>query len=333
MKTLCFVFRKKNPLFFSIEKVFEPLINNTIVSGWKAIAITVPHYSTGIPALFRNIFYLRKVKSDIFHITGDIHYAVFAFPRNKTILTIHDCVFIRQHKGFKRWLMNCLFLKWPVHYSAYVTTISEQSKFDIVKYSGCDPDKITVIPDPVSAHIRFSPKEFNSTQPVILFIGSTPNKNLDRVLEALKGISCILEIVGKVDDEKKRKMEQAGIRYRISANLTEEQLNAKYTEADLVLFPSLFEGFGLPIIEAQQAGRVVITSNKSPMSEVAGTAACLVNPLDAISIREAVVRVIGDEEYRANLIKAGFENIRKYGSSAISEEYGLLYKKLISVSP
>jgi len=330
LKSICFVFRKKNPQFFSIEKVFETIVKRTANEGWKVMTTYVPRVSSSLLNIFRNIWWLRKEKAHLYHITGDIHYAVFAFPRRKTVLTIHDSVFIYQTKGFKRWVMLHLFLKWPVSYATAVTTISEKSKSDIVKYGRCNPEKVTVIPDPINNHISFSKKGFNKTQPEILFIGSTPNKNIERTIEALKGIPCRLNIVGRVDEKLIEKIKANGIVHNISFNLTEEELNRKYAESDILLFPSLFEGFGLPILEANQAGRPVITSNISPMKEVAGDAACLVNPEDAGSIREGLLKVVGDENYRSRLIAAGQENLKRFQVEAISRKYSDLYQILLN---
>jgi len=329
MKKICFVFRKKNPLFFSIEKVFDTLMKETALAGWDIQRVEVPWYSSGIIKVLRNIIFLRSEKAELYHITGDIHYAVFAFPRRKTILTIHDSVFVYQTKGLKRWVFLHLFLKWPARYANVITTISEQSKTDIVKFSNCDPSKIKVIPDPLNSYISFSEKAFNKSKPVILFIGSTPNKNLPRVLDAITGMSCHLELIGKFPKEQLERIRQLKISHSVSVGISEEELNSKYGEADILLFPSLFEGFGLPIVEAQQAGKVVITSNIGPMNEVAGKGACIVDPMSVESIREGLMKVISDEQYRERLINLGSENCKRFTTKSISAAYNAVYDKIL----
>jgi len=332
VKTVCFVFRKKNPQFFSIEKVFGTIINETAKRNWKTISTDAPWYSNGLFNIFRNIRSLRRNQANIYHITGDIHYAVFAFPRKQTILTIHDSVFIYQTKGFKKWIMLRLFLKWPVRYAKAITTISEKSKEDIVKYGNCDPNKVTVIPDPINNHITFSKKEFNKAQPEILFIGSTPNKNIERTIDALKGIPCRLTIVGRVSELVQEKLKANSIQHHICYNLSEEELNRKYAEADILLFPSLFEGFGLPILEANQAGRPVVTSNMSPMKEVAGDSACLVDPEDINSIRAGMLKVINEEGYRNKLVANGQENLKRFEAGSVVTKYLDLYQNVLASS-
>ena len=92
-------------------------------------------------------------------------------------------------RGLKRIFFKWIFLKLPVKKCRFVTTISEKSKQEIVQYTGCDPSKVIVIPNPVNAQIYYREKEFNAGNPMLFFIGSTPNKNLDRIINALSGIT------------------------------------------------------------------------------------------------------------------------------------------------
>jgi glycosyltransferase involved in cell wall biosynthesis len=163
---------------------------------------------------------------------------------------------------------------------------------------------------------------------VLLFLGSTPNKNLNRAIQAVRDIPCRLHIVGIIPPEEEQKLAQYGIAYTNSLNLTEKELADAYSSADVLLFPTLYEGFGLPIIEAQKAGRAVLTSNQSPMKEVAGNGACLVDPMEVQSIREGIEKIIQNNDYREDLIKKGFENVKRFESEAIAAQYLRLYKEI-----
>lgn len=327
MNNLILFYRKPVPHFFSIEKIFDA-IAVTLPKDLNVQKRYLPHHTSSIKKIMLNLLFAKKQKADVYHVTGDVHYAVMALPKNSTILTIHDCVFLYQYSGVKKWFFHNLLLKWPVKHCRIVTTISEQSKKDIVKFSGCHPDKIRVINNPLPEVIYYKPKPFNTQLPVLLFLGSTPNKNLPRVIEAIKDIPCVLDIVGIIPEEQEKMLRQYNIRLNQSSRLSEQELAEKYVAADLLLFPTLFEGFGLPIIEAQKAGRPVLTSSLSPMQDVAGGAACLVDPENVESIKAGVLKIINNEGYREQLVKDGFENIKRFEPQAIAQQYYSLYKEV-----
>ncbi len=321
------IYRSLNPLYFSIENVFR-LIRKELSGKINFEETFAPSDKIGFAGLIKNILFFRKQSADLYHITGDIHYAALAFPAGKVILTIHDCIFLQHPSRFKRLILKKLWLDWPVHHSAVVTTISEASKKEIISSSGCSPDKILVIPDPLDESFTFSTKPFNADKPVILQVGTWPNKNLERVIEALKGIACHLMIVGKLSEEQQQLLKDSDIEFTNGFKLPQHDLLEWYRRSDIVMFATLFEGFGLPILEAQATGRPVITSNISPMKDVAGDGACLVDPFSVDSIRNAVIKICADDACREKIIFSGKENIKKYKVSAIADKYLHLYQKM-----
>jgi glycosyltransferase involved in cell wall biosynthesis len=320
---------RKPVRFFSLERVFqqlEPGMSEEFdLQRWVA-----PRAGGSPSTILANLRAARKCRADVYHVTGDIHYATLVLPRRRTMLTIHDCIFLYSTTGVKRRVLKWLFLTLPVRHCRLITTISQATKDDIVAHTGCDPDKIVVIPNPVDGLIRYEPAIFNPQKPVLLFVGTTPNKNLDRVAEALEGIRCQLDIIGDPPEETLRRLENAGVTYTVSSGLSGEAIAEKYVAADIVLFPSTFEGFGLPIVEAQKAGRPVVTSNLSPMKEVAASGACLVDPYDPASIRSGLLKVIEDAGYREQLIRSGFANVERFGTAVVTKQYLSCYKQLLS---
>ncbi|HXB90750.1 MAG TPA: glycosyltransferase family 1 protein [Puia sp.] len=322
------VFRKKDPAFFSIERVFSGL-DEELEKRTQIRRVSVPRFGISFHNLLAIApFFHKALRADGYHVTGHIHYAVLGFPSRRVLLTIHDCVFLYQVKGWRRWILKKLLLDWPVRHAALITTISEASRQDILRHTGCRPDKVVVIPNPVNEAISFTPLTFHTDRPVILFVGATPNKNLLRVIPALEGIPAELHIVGEIPAAAMQLLEQHHVSYRQSTRLDDKQLAACYRDADLVLFPSTFEGFGLPILEAQQAGRPVVTSDLEPMKGVAGSGACLVDPLSVGSIRAGILKVIREPAYRATLIENGRGNVRRFDKAVIAEQYFTCYKKL-----
>ena len=180
--------------------------------------------------------------------------------------------------------------------------------------------------NPIGSEFTFHPKLINKSCPTILHVGTGGNKNLDSTIIALKGFPCNLRIVGKLDDKQKMLLNLYNIHYECVCNLTDSEMLNEYINCDLVNFPSLYEGFGMPIIEGQAIGRPVLTSNISPTKEVAGNAAVLVNPTNTDSIREGYEILLEDaEEY----IVRGLENVKRFALSRISQDYFQIYKNLV----
>jgi glycosyltransferase involved in cell wall biosynthesis len=323
------IFRKTNPLFFSIEKVFASLLEE-LQAGFTMQCVYLPFYNSSVPNMIRNISFSRKLSADIYHVTGDAHYAVLGLRAKKTILTIHDSIFIRESRGLKRIFFKWIFLRLPVRNCRFVTTISEKSKKEILQFTGCNPSKVIVIPNPVNSNIYYREKAFDTASPVLLFIGSTPNKNLERIIPAISGISCRLEIVGRIPEEHLLLLKKYDIRFSQFSGLSEPGMADRYAACDVVLFPSLYEGFGLPVIEGQKAGRIVLTSDISPMKEVAGEGACLVDPYETDAIRSGLKRIMEDPDYREDIIQKGFINVRQYDRKRIADRYMELYKTILN---
>ena len=163
----------------------------------------------------------------------------------------------------------------------------------------------------------------------MLFVGSTPNKNLERLIQAIEGITLRLEIVGQLSDEQQALLKKCHIDFHRSSGLGPEALLEKYIQCDLLAFPSTYEGFGLPIIEAQAIGRPVLTSNMAPMNEVSGSAACLVDPYSIDSIRAGVLKILNDGDYRNSIIVQGLDNAARYSLEKVADQYVALYRELL----
>lgn len=321
--TLWLVFRHRASTQHSIERVFDVL--EPYFADLNVSRFAVPKFTSGFGAVFKNILSCANLNGRLYHITGDIHYVSLGLKKNCTILTIHDCVFMHKYTGLKRKLFQWLFLKIPVARCAVITTISEFTKSEIIKFTGCKPEKIIVIPDPVDERFKFSPKKFCQNSPTILFIGTSAHKNLDRVIEAVSGINCKLNIIGKITQVQEQRLRELGICFNSSKSLSDGEVVDEYNKCDILLFPSTFEGFGLPILEAQQTGRVVITSDIPPMNAVAGDGAFFVNPYSIESIRNGLLDVISDSLLRQTLIERGLNNLELYRPQYIAERYRAIY--------
>ena len=180
----------------------------------------------------------------------------------------------------------------------------------------------------VSDEFIASPKIFNQEYPRLLQIGTFPNKNIFRTISALEGLKCHLTIVGRLNEEHSNQLRKLNIDYTNLIDISRHELLRQYQLCDVLLFASTYEGFGLPIVEANAIGRSVITSNLWSMPEVGASSVCYVNPYDVFSIRSGIKRVIDDESYRTLLIANGIENAKRFSVDRIGKQYASLYQEV-----
>ena len=322
--------RKPGTRGFSIERLFDDL-REAMPSDILCRKQIAPYFSQGIWPRVAAILAARRAAGRVNHITGDIHFLALGLPRERTLLTIHDCGILRRSDGLKHALLKLFWFTLPIARCRAVIAISEATRRELIELAGAPPEKIRVIHDCVSPEFRASPAVFNSTRPTILILGTAPNKNLQRMAVALGGLACLVELVGRLSDEQRDMFDARGICLLELGDVTSTEILNAYRRCDIVLFASTHEGFGLPILEAQALGRPVVTSNCSSMPEVAGDAAWLVDPFDPRSIRAGVESVMYNENLRAALVRRGFENVRRFSAGKIAAEYASIYREITAV--
>ena len=322
MKKVSLVFRKKSSFFNSIENVFENL-----APYFQHYRLDLPCESIGLLNRFKNIRFLIQQKYSTIHITGHDHYLLW-LPFKNTVLTIHDIEALKRKSGLKKWIFKKLWFDIPIKNAKAITTISEFSRTEILSL-GNYKTPVTVIHNPLTLPLEYSPKEFNAEVTKILHLGAKKNKNLARTIMALTGLSCHLTIIGQPNSEVLELLKVNSISYTLKSNLTQVEIMEEYKKCDLVSFVSTYEGFGLPILEAQAVGRPVITSNVSSMPEVAGNGAYLVNPFSIEAIRAGLVKLIESNSLRNELIIEGLNNVSRFKPEIIANQYKKLYNQLV----
>ena len=323
--------RKPGPRAFSIERLFAD-IREGMPPDIRCRSHVAPFRSLGLGPRARNIIDARRHSGQVNHVIGDVHYLALGLPAANTIVTVHDCGMLLRLRGWRRTVMQVFWFSWPIARCRIVTAVSEATKRDLVEIAGAPPEKIRVIHNCVSSRFVPEPAAFNASQPRILLIGTSPNKNLGRMAAALAGLACAVELVGTPSGEQMAEFERHAVSLRALGDIGETELHDAYRRCDLVLFASIHEGFGLPILEAQAIGRPVVTGDCSSMPEVAGGGACLVDPLDPSSIREGVRRVADSAAYRSTLIAAGLENVRRFTVARTAESYAEVYREIAADS-
>jgi glycosyltransferase involved in cell wall biosynthesis len=276
---------------------------------------------------------VRRERADVFHAP---HYVLPALTPGRTVVTIHDCI----HLMFPQYLRNRLAYPYArasmwtaAHKSNRVFTVSEQSKRDILKFFNISPDKIVVTPNAIDDRFSSPPSDELMTQTreryqlshaYVLYVGNIkPHKNLDRLVEAFHLVrnqgrpELELVIIGH-EISQIQSLRRAVHKYqlhryvRFIGHVPDKTLAVFYRLASVFVFPSLYEGFGLPPLEAMASGTPVVTSNVSSLPEVVGDAAVLVDPYSAQAIADGIIRVLHSSHLRNDLRTRGLARVREY---------------------
>ena len=270
---------------------------------------------------------------DLFHAP---HYVLPPLVPGPAIVTIHDCI----HLMFPQYLPNRLAYAYAkaslwaaAHRAARVLTVSETSKADIVRYCGIAGDRVTVIYNAIDERFLQEPskQEVSDTReryqldgPFVLYVGNIkPHKNLERLIEAFhlvrrEGFERLKLLIIGDQISKYPRLRRAVDRYKLHKHVrflgfvSTDTLASLYRLATVFAFPSLYEGFGLPPLEAMASGTPVVASNTSSLPEVLGDAAVLVDPYSSAAIAAGLTRVLSDADLRARLRELGLERARTF---------------------
>jgi mannosyltransferase len=277
-------------------------------------------------------YFLRYFDCPTVHNSGVFHSSYYRLPKNKKlkiVTTVHDFTYERFIKGPALWVH-----KWQkyraIRNSDRVICVSHNTAKDLMNYCAIEPEKIRVIHNGVSEAYYPIPNVENVSNEV-LFVGARSGyKNFDDAIKTLaKFPDYTLSIVGGgelTQSEKNTLESQIPGRYTWLGRLSDEELNLAYNRAYALLYPSSYEGFGIPIIEAMRAGCPVVAVNASSIPEVAGNAAILTNFSDPELFVEALYNV---SKQREQLVTAGLEQAKKFSWDKCFEETLQVYKELM----
>jgi len=280
---------------------------------------------------------LRREGVSLFHAP---HYVLPPLVACRSVVTIHDCI----HLMFPQYLPNRAALAYArtsirlaARRATRIMTVSESSKRDILRFVDTEPEKIDVIYNAYDERFGVEPLEedvvrvrerFQLHDEFILYAGNVkPHKNLERLIQAFdlvrrRGLDHLKLVIIGDEVSKYAELRRAIHRHqlhqyvRFLGYLPEDTLAVMYRLAGVFVFPSLYEGFGLPPLEAMASGAPVVTSNLSSLPEVVGDAAILVDPYDPQAIANGIAAVLTDETTRRTLRQKGLKRAQEFSWNA-----------------
>jgi glycosyltransferase involved in cell wall biosynthesis len=287
---------------------------------------------------------LKQDKIDLYHgLSGEL-------PKGlniPSVVTVHDLIFYRYPELYNTIdvFIHKRKIRHAVKKATQVVAISEQTKADLIDYIGISASKIKVIYQ--GCHPIFKTKltknelkkiteKYSLPEKYVLFVGTLEErKNALFIAEALEKTSRNLVFVGKIKSSGRKIksfVKSKGIEHRVLfiQNISIEDLAAVYQNATVFCYPSFFEGFGIPIIEALYSGIPVITSKEGCFPEAGGPSSIYVNPKDENSLREAVEIIYSEsDKCRKKRVSEGLVFAQKFNDEVLAKQWDILYKSLV----
>jgi glycosyltransferase involved in cell wall biosynthesis len=321
----------------------------------EAISVCTPATSLGkLNGAFWRSFLLKGDltvdKPDIYHgLSHEIPFGIQRLKGLKTVVTIHDLIFLR-YPEYYRWTERAIYLRkfrYACRYADRVIAVSEQTRADIIHFFGVPADKIETIHQ--SCDLAFQTKvgdrvrndvknKYGLPEDYILYVGSfNERKNLLGLIDGLELMKASLDtplvMIGGGGQYKRQVMERInrlGLDNRvfIHSDVPNEDLPAIYQQARLFVYPSIFEGFGIPIIEAIFSGLPVVTSRDGCFPEAGGPDTRYVDPGNAEELATEMERVLTDSKLAATMIDNGLHYVSRFDGRETSSRLIRLYENL-----
>lgn len=290
----------------------------------------------------------QEASADIFHgLSGELPLRWHPKKPVKKIVTIHDLIFVRYPEYYSFFDRNMHFWKFKKAAEAadLVIAISEQTKDDIVQflkipeskirvvYQGCHKAFQSFIPPDFLVQVK---QKFQLPDRFLLNVGTIePRKNLLSIIKALKDSDIPLVAVGKKQKKYfnvvQREIHKNKVQVQFLDHVDMHELAAVYRLADVLVYPSYFEGFGIPVIEALFSGTPVITSNLSSLPEAGGSAALYIDPKNVADLRSKIRYLWSHEAERKRRAEDGFQQAQKFSDGTIARALMDVYEEVLTI--
>lgn len=269
----------------------------------------------------------------------------------KSVVTIHDLIFLHYPEQYK-WIDRKIYerkFRYACEHTDKIIAISESTKIDIIEQFGIHPDKIAVVyqscdeqfmVERSNASIQEVLQKYELPQEYLLYVGTIiERKNLLNIVKAMKELPSDLQITLVVVGGGKEYKKQV-INYLQNNNLSHkvhfirpsfEDLPALYQQAQIFLYPSIYEGFGIPVLESLYSRTPVITSNISSLPEAGGDGAYLVDPNSVDEIKTGIIQLLTNEQLRQTSIEKGLAYTQLFSGEATANAMMEVYKEVLDI--
>lgn len=327
---------------------YTPRVNNdsSIDSSTKLPEGKLNNFFSG---LWRNNWVVKdliKDQIDIYHgLSGEIPVGL-SKKHIKSVVTIHDLIFLKYpnlYKPIDRFIYNKKF-KHAVLHADKVVAISQQTRLDISEYYNVPLESIDVIYQGCHPSFKIEKssidkqivrEKYNLPENFVLNVGSIePRKNAFQIVKAIEHIDIPLVIIGKqtpYSNEIKKYVSEKGLEKRIHIlqGFSMHELSTIYAMADLFVYPSIYEGFGIPIIEALYSGTPVITTKSGVFPEAGGPTSKYIDPNNLEEMSHQIKAILGDSQLQKDMISDGLDYVQRFNDDIIAKQWIDLYSSLM----
>lgn len=300
-----------------------------IAEATGAIVKVCPCYSTTLKGMLLNIKFARKEQGKVNHIVAQTESYLVPFLKGKSIVTFHDLGTLYSSRNFLYKVLKILiYLKCAEFFSDAITFVSNQTMNEFFKQKWKKKLNLNVIYN--SYDNRLIPNDVSDIEikPIVLQIGTGSRKNLESTIRAMVDIDAKLLVVGKLTENQITLLKECNINFENYVDISYEKIIECYNRAMIIAFPTFYEGFGLPVIEANVMRKPIISSDLPIIHEVGGDSVLYINPNDVHSISEAFKNLLSEKEVYDKFVKNGIENAKRFSSETIYKQYQALYKSL-----
>jgi glycosyltransferase involved in cell wall biosynthesis len=336
-------------LFYNRERGVQPLVGLEHLPTYSVALGYKPWRMLVWLGQLLHVGFDRALRgAELFHATEHLLLPLRGIP---SVLTVHDLIFRhlpRHHKPLNRWYLT-LALPLYCRRATHIIAVSECTRRDLTSAYGIPAERISVVHEAAAPHFRPQPREtidavrmrYALPERYLLCVGTIePRKNLTRALAAFEvlhadGLSEALVIVGRrgwLTGDFFAALERSRVRQavRLLGHVPDGDLPGVYAGAQALVMPSLYEGFGLPVLEAMACGTPVVCSYTSSLPEVAGNAALMFDPLDVEALIGSVRGLLGDGALRDELIVRGLRQAARFSWERAAAQSEAIYDALLS---